>query len=112
MTRLWRWRRDRADIEANRGTAFLDLDRFEDALACFERVFASNPVDVGVLINRGNALDQAQTAPAEGLRPAMTPLLRLIPIMPWRLPPAVFLLPSWVDLRTRWQATSARFAST
>ena len=33
----------RADIEVNRGTALLNLDRTDEALACFDAVIARSP---------------------------------------------------------------------
>lgn len=46
----------RADIETNRGTALIELDRLNEALASFESVLVRDPDSVDALINCGTVL--------------------------------------------------------
>ncbi len=43
------------EIEVNRGTALLSLDRIDEALACFDAVIARQPGNIPARIYRGNA---------------------------------------------------------
>jgi tetratricopeptide (TPR) repeat protein len=45
----------RPDIEVNRGSALLNLNRIDEALACFDAVIAREPSNILALICRGNA---------------------------------------------------------
>ena len=46
---------DRVEIQINRGTVLLDLDRIDEALAVFDKVVAREPDNVAALANRGKA---------------------------------------------------------
>ena len=46
---------DRVEIQINRGTVLLDLDRIDEALSVFDKVVAREPDNVAALANRGKA---------------------------------------------------------